>query len=80
MDINDQGKVVGYSELKDGSMRAFLWQDGKMMDLNKMLDNQCGCQLEMATGINNKGQIVGCAKCNSSEERAFLLTPTWVSQ
>lgn len=80
MDINDQGKVVGYSNLSNGTMHAFVWQDGKMTDLNSMLEPQCRCELEMATGINNKGQIVGWAKCNSPEERAFLLTPTWVTQ
>ena len=56
-DINNQGQVVGQSDLpSDTTHHAFLWtkEDG-MQDLGTLN----GQPVSLAFGINNKGQIVG---------------------
>jgi probable HAF family extracellular repeat protein len=50
-DINDNGEVVGYSTMLDGSSHAFLY-DGTMRDLGTF-----GGINSAANGINNSGQI-----------------------
>lgn len=56
--INNRGEVVGVS-LGEGG-RAFLYQPGVgMRDLNDMLDPASGWVFQYATGINDRGQIVG---------------------
>jgi probable HAF family extracellular repeat protein len=47
--VNDRGQIVGRSETASGQWHAFLWQNGQMTDLG----------LDLATGINNRGQVVG---------------------
>jgi probable HAF family extracellular repeat protein len=66
--INDRGQVVGFSEDLDGNVTAFLWQDGKLIDLGETL----GGVASSATGINNRGQIVGVVD-TETEGHAFLL-------
>jgi probable HAF family extracellular repeat protein len=70
--INAAGDVVGES---DGS--AFLYHNGVMIDLNTLVQPGTNLfRLEMATAINDLGQIVGRGFFLSpSGERAFLLTP-----
>src|SRR3712207_9335136 len=63
--------------------RSFLWADangngagdaGEMRDLNTVLPVNSGWILTDATGINDRGQIVGHGLFNG-QTRAFLLTP-----
>ncbi len=75
--INDAGQVVGTSRLFSGetfAFQAFVYREGKMLDLNKQVTNINGWTLQAATGINSKGQIVGSGVYKGSY-RAFLLTP-----
>jgi probable HAF family extracellular repeat protein len=54
--INDQGQVVGLSDLVgDGTSHAFLWQNGIMTDLGTL----SGDFSSVACEINNRGQVVG---------------------
>jgi probable HAF family extracellular repeat protein len=74
-DINNKGQVVGGSGGK-----AFIWQDGKMTDLNKLIPPDSGWLLVTATGINDAGQIVGVGTYKDSIKykdniRGFMLTP-----
>lgn len=56
LNINNNGQVVGYSDLPgDTSNHAFLWQDGIMMDLGTLPGDISSAALT----INDKGQIVG---------------------
>ena len=81
-DINNRGTVVGYSftvnNYNEIPVHAFVWRNGIMRDLNSRLPADSGWELNTAYGINNRGQIVGSGQKNG-QTRAFLLTPTWVT-
>lgn len=81
-DINNRGTVVGYSftvnNYKEIPVHAFVWKNGIIRDLNSLLPANSGWELNTAYGINNLGQIVGSGQKNG-QTRAFLLTPTWVT-
>lgn len=73
--INNLGHVVGYSYLSDNtSLRAFLWVNGVLRDLNDLLPAGSGWVLNEARAINNFGQITGYGAHNGIT-RAFLMTP-----
>jgi probable HAF family extracellular repeat protein len=71
--INDSGVVVGYSDFQS-TYHAFVYREGKMLDLNKLIPAGSGWVLIQAFGINNAGQIVGEGTHNGLEH-GFLLTP-----
>ncbi|MCL2639470.1 MAG: PEP-CTERM sorting domain-containing protein [Phycisphaerales bacterium] len=83
--INNLGQVVGWSNLTPleeydlapdiYDMRAFLYTDGQMIDLNSLIDPASGWILQTAFGINDAGQIVGNGLFDG-QYHAFLLTPT----
>lgn len=54
--------------------RPFLYTAGKMQDLNDTLPANSGWVLESASGINDRGQIVGTG-LHHGLRRAFVLTP-----
>jgi probable HAF family extracellular repeat protein len=66
----DKQAVVPADEL-----RAFLWIDGEIRDLNDFVPPDAGWTLLEARHVNNRGQIVGVGLLDGAE-RAFLLTPT----
>lgn len=68
--INDAGQIVGI-----GRGRAFLYEGGRMSDLNTLLPADTGWTLQSAEGINNAGQIVGWGTNPAGQGHAFLLTP-----
>ncbi len=76
--INDLGQIVGNARIpKSGAsavQHAFIWQDGEMTDLNDLIPADSGWELQVARGINNRGQIVGYGYIGN-EQHAFLLTP-----
>jgi probable HAF family extracellular repeat protein len=78
IDINQVGTVVGYSSSSSGTVQAFVWRNGIMRNLNNLLPLNSGWELTVASGINDKGQIVGHGKFNG-QDRGFLLTPVTVS-
>jgi probable HAF family extracellular repeat protein len=76
-DINDFGQVVGRSDIsyETNEGHAFLWdRTSGLQDLNNLIPANSGWLLEVATAINNKGEIVGYGFING-QENAFLLTP-----
>ncbi len=75
--LNDLGEVVGQFQLEDGGQqRAFLYLDGRMRDLNDLLDaSGDGWALQSAVGINNAGQIVGIGWRHNWESEPFIATP-----
>lgn len=54
--------------------RAFLWERGKMTDLNTLIPRGSGWKLTEAIDINDRGQIVGMGQFRGVEQ-AFLITP-----
>jgi len=53
-DVNDNGQVVGYSDIGEGENRAFVWhEDYGMIQLPSLGGNS------LARSINNNGEIVG---------------------
>ena len=68
-DVNNRGQVAGLSDLADDTTaHAFLWQDGVMTDLGTLP----GDVFSLASGMNNKGQIVGQSCDQMGKCRAFL--------
>lgn len=54
--LNENGKVIGYSYLSDGSYCGFLWENNKMVALKAM-----GNYSTNVTAINDNGLIAGYA-------------------
>ncbi len=75
--INDAGVVVGAFGPFSDAARAFLWSPAAgFVDLNRRIrPDSKGWKLESATGINNRGEIVGKADTKQSEDVGFLLLP-----
>jgi probable HAF family extracellular repeat protein len=57
--LNNSNQIVGVSTNASGQSRAFLWQNGTMIDLNSTLPAGSGWVLDAAYHINDAGQIVG---------------------
>jgi len=73
--INERGQVVGLSS-GAGGVRAFLWENGVMKDLNTLKAPGYTAHLEIAGDINDIGEITGRAFDSSTGERpAFLAIP-----
>ena len=73
--INDAGQIVGYSfEQRDTGRVPFLYENGRMIDLNTLLPAGSGWTLLEAADINNLGQIVGIGTFGG-QQRGFVLTP-----
>jgi probable HAF family extracellular repeat protein len=75
--INDFGQVVGQSIDANGNSRAFLWQNGTMVDLNTLVSSGTPA-LVYANDINDLGEIVGAAyNQNTNVVLGFELTPAF---
>jgi probable HAF family extracellular repeat protein len=59
--INNLGQIVGFGYLSDLSTHAFLYENGKMIDLNTLIDPATGWTLEGAAAINDLQQIAATA-------------------
>jgi probable HAF family extracellular repeat protein len=62
--INAHGQIVGTSENRDlchiaVGEHAFLWEDGRMTDLNTLIPPGAELQLTYAVAINDQGVIAG---------------------
>jgi probable HAF family extracellular repeat protein len=82
--IGSKGQVGGVSVSCDGNIwRAFLWENGSMVDLNTLIGPDPGLQLIYAIGINEHGEIAGngvppgasTALDQDTLSHAFLLIP-----
>ena len=83
--INESGQVVGAASLDDraGRGRAFLWDPWREEKVMRDLGALAGTRRSLASGINNRGQIIA-ASYNSTryphsflwkERRRYLETP-----
>jgi probable HAF family extracellular repeat protein len=84
--VNSRGQVVGNSEseaLCDFSgEHAFLWEDGQMFDLDKLIPAGSSLKLSHALAITDRGEIVGLGVppgCPRSQDdvcgHAYVLIP-----
>jgi probable HAF family extracellular repeat protein len=75
-DINNRGEVVGDAITPDETAQRAIYYTAatRIVDLNSLVPANSGWQLEVATAINDLGQIVGSGRHNGLR-RAFLLTP-----
>ena len=74
--INEEGQIVGASIDANGNFRAFLWQNGQMLDLNSLVSPGSPF-LVYANDINSFGQITGQAYDQSTGNYpAFFGFPT----
>jgi probable HAF family extracellular repeat protein len=74
--INDRGQVVGTSCNASNACRAFLWENGQMIDLNQRIGNSYTSQLVDAQDINDLGVITGAAfDAASGDVLTFVATP-----
>jgi probable HAF family extracellular repeat protein len=87
--INSNGVIVGWAENEDRDRRAFIYENGQMLDLNEVLylyreDGSTiapGIVLTEARDVNDDGVIVGWGEVkgsNGAVTRGFLLNPKLV--
>ncbi len=81
--LNSRGQVVGGSVSCDShTIRAFLWQNGEIVDLNTLVAPNSGFLLVETNAINDRGEIAGnalppgCTLDNFSTcSQAYVLIP-----
>jgi probable HAF family extracellular repeat protein len=75
--INDEGQVVGQSISPDfSSIRAFVWEKGKMSDLNTLIaTNPAKLSLLSASSINAHSEITGLAVGSDGAFHGYLAVP-----
>ena len=76
--INNAGQIVGVSpNYPGGRIRAFLYSDGVMTDLNSLSAVKvAGWFLDTANAINSAGQIIGSG-VRGGQTHAYLLSPKY---
>jgi probable HAF family extracellular repeat protein len=73
--ISDTNVVVGESTIANGDTHAFIWSQAKgMQDLNNLIPQNSGWDLNHASAMNSLGQIVGFGTVNGSIH-GYMLTP-----
>jgi probable HAF family extracellular repeat protein len=76
--INGQTQVVGASMPDcsiDNTSRAFLWEDGSMLNLNALIPPSAPLHLQWAQDINDRGEIAGMGILPNGDGHVFLLIP-----
>ncbi len=74
--LNDAGDVTGSSLDANFNLRAYLWHNGTMTDLNTLIPANSPLHLLLACSINSSGQIIGLAVTSSGELHGYLATPS----
>jgi probable HAF family extracellular repeat protein len=62
-DVNESGQVTGYMQFTTSDTRAFIWQDGKVIDLGPIP----GGYTSRGSAINDAGDVVGFGKIPDEE-------------
>jgi probable HAF family extracellular repeat protein len=73
--LNNSNQVVGWSQTASGAQHAFLYSNGTMQDLNRLIPPLSGITLTSAVGIDGSGRIVAYGTNASGQTEEFLLTP-----
>lgn len=72
--INERGWVVGHAETSAYVYHAFLYANRSLIDLNALIPDNSGWELQSAIDINNAGQIIGYGNING-ETHGFVASP-----
>jgi probable HAF family extracellular repeat protein len=79
MAINSRGQVVGYSNHDEchtaHHAHGFLWEHGRLFDLNQLVSNRTNLVVYEAVRINDRGEIAGNAWTPGGDRRAIVLIP-----
>jgi uncharacterized membrane protein len=74
--INNCDVIVGSFGPFADAERAFIWEKSRgFRDLNSYIASDSGWKLEAATGINERGEIVGWGDHKGEDDAGFLLIP-----
>jgi uncharacterized membrane protein len=74
--LNRADTVVGTFSLHADTDHAFIWnQHNGFHDLNEFIPANAGWNLEVASGINDRGEIIGWGDHGDEEDVGFLLIP-----
>lgn len=73
-DINEHGTVVGLTTWSGSGVRAFIYRNGTMNDLNDLLPPGSRWTLSTAAHISNDGRIIGEGFLRGAK-KPFLLVP-----
>ncbi len=74
--MNQNGIVVGSFGPNPDAQRAFVWDKAHgMRDLNTLIPTESNWKLEVASSINEHGEIVGWGDHGGLENAGFLLRP-----
>ena len=73
--INSKTQVVGSSGCVFGQSHAVLWEHGSIFDLNTLIAPGASLTLQLAQGINDRGEIAGIGVDLGNNQHAFLLVP-----
>jgi probable HAF family extracellular repeat protein len=77
--INSHAQVVGSSlatcDADTGAVRAILWENGSLFDLNTLIPSDSALQLGFTQTINERGEIAGTGSDIEGNQHAFLLIP-----
>jgi probable HAF family extracellular repeat protein len=74
--MNNCDVVVGAFGPNSDAQRAFLWEKtAGFVDLNPRIAPGSGWRLEVASSINEKGEIAGWGDYKGSDDAGFLLVP-----
>ncbi len=76
-DVNNVGQIVGVTQLADGSVRGFLYENNAMADLTSLISPDAGWIIESANSVNDDGWIAvtGRRLDDPTRTRAALLKP-----
>jgi probable HAF family extracellular repeat protein len=73
--INSKEQIVGGSSDCSNLLHAFLWEDGRMTDLNVFVPPSSTLTLTQATFIDDRGEITAEGVLPNGDQRAVLLIP-----
>jgi probable HAF family extracellular repeat protein len=79
--LNETDQVVGSSLNFRGEMRAVIWENRRILDLNQLIPRVAGRVMTRATAINNRGQIAVEQQTGADgAAKSYLLTPRHLSR
>jgi probable HAF family extracellular repeat protein len=73
--INSKEQIVGGSSDCSNFLHAFLWENGRMTDLNVFVPSSSTLTLTQATFIDDRGEITAEGVLPNGDQRAVLLIP-----